>query len=153
MSCDLLSPLPWSNCPYDQYFSRCPGFWIWTHWLSGKRYGPWFRLEVFEKAERSDSEECNYTEFTLQFHWTLFYTWILLFYSWILQNLISEREGKVFLIQIHDLSFRHFFRNRRDKNALAWSPRRKYLADRNFWSTRSPHFNRSCFKSQDFFKL
>ena len=38
--------------------------------------------------------------------------------SWILQNSIWERKGKVFLIQIHDLSFRHFFTKRRDKNAL-----------------------------------
>ena len=108
---------------------------------------------MFDKDERTVSEECNYTEFTLQFHWKLFYTWILLFYSRILQNLISEREGKVFLIQIHDLSFRHFFRNRRDKNALAWSPHRKYLADRNFWSTKPSHFNRSCFKSRDFLRF
>ena len=34
--------------------------------------------------------------------------------SWILQNSIWERKGKVFLIQIHDLSFRHFFTKRRD---------------------------------------
>ena len=40
--------------------------------------------------------------------------------SWILQNSIWERKGKVFLIQIHDLSFRHFFSKRRDKNALVW---------------------------------
>ena len=38
--------------------------------------------------------------------------------SWILQNSIWERKGKVFLIQIHDLSFRHFFTKRRDKIAL-----------------------------------